>query len=266
MARPIIALLTDFGLHDHYVGSMKGAILGIAPDAAIVDITHDVAAHDIHAGSVVLAASYLDFPAGTVFVTVIDPGVGSARRGIAVEAGGYGFVGPDNGTFSGVFARTPPDRAVELTSRDYARPEISRTFEGRDRFAPAGAWLASGVPLERLGQPIGHDSLTRVTFPAPTIGPAEIGGEIVRVDRFGNLITNVDRRVFDVLSAGRPMIVHAAARAIPTVRTYSDVPRGALCALFGGTHHLEIAANTASAAALLGIGAGARVVISPARD
>ncbi|HEX4346908.1 MAG TPA: SAM-dependent chlorinase/fluorinase [Vicinamibacterales bacterium] len=266
MSRPIIALLTDFGLRDHYVGSMKGAMLSICADAALVDITHDVPAHDVRAGSAVLAAAYLDFPPGTVFAVVVDPGVGSSRRGIAIEAGRYRFVGPDNGVFSAVLARTPPDRVVELTSADYAKPEISRTFEGRDRFAPAAAWLATGVPIERLGDAVAIGTLTKLVLAVPTITQADIAGEVVRVDRFGNLITNVDRRVFDALSGGRPMTVHAAGRAIPVVHTYADVPGGSLCSVFGSTHHLEIAVNTGSAAALLAIGAGARVVISPARD
>jgi hypothetical protein len=265
VARPIIALVTDFGLRDHYVGSMKGAILGICPEAAVVDITHEVPPHDIAAGSAALAAAYRDFPAGTVFVAVVDPGVGSARRAIAAEAGGYLFVGPDNGVFSGVFDRTPPRRIVELARGDYASADISRTFEGRDRFAPAAAWLATGVPLARLGPSLSLDRVERVPAPAPVLGETNIGGEVVHVDRFGNLITNVERRVFDALSASRPMIVEIGERTVPIVATYADVPEGAVCGLFGSTNHLEIAANRASAAALLGLGAGARVVISPAR-
>lgn len=266
MARSIIALLTDFGVRDHYVASMKAAILGICPDAAIVDVTHDIAPQDVRAGSAVLAAAYLDFPPDTIFVAVVDPGVGSARRAIAAEVGRHRFVGPDNGLFSGVFARTAPARVVELTSPEYAKPDISRTFEGRDRFAPAAAWLATGVPIERLGSAVAIDTLTRLTMAAPTLGSSDIGGEVARVDHFGNLITNVDRRVFDALAGDRPMIVRAGGRAIPVVRTYADVPAGALCAVFGSTRHLEIAVNTGNAAALLGMGVGARVVISPARD
>jgi S-adenosyl-L-methionine hydrolase (adenosine-forming) len=251
VARPIIALVTDFGLRDHYVGSVKGAILGICPEAAVVDITHELPAHDVHAGASALAAAYGDFPPGTVFVAVVDPGVGSERRGIAAAAGGFHFVGPDNGILSAALDRVPPRLIVELTSAEYARAEISRTFEGRDRFAPAAAWLATGVPLDA---------------PSPTTSASEIGGEVVRVDRFGNLITNVDRRVFDALSGARRMAVRIGEQTIPVVTTYADVPHGRLCSVFGSTNHLEIAANRASAASLLGVGAGARVVISPARD
>ena len=154
MARPIVALLTDFGTTDHYVGAMKGVVLGICPEAAVVDISHDVPAHDVLTAGLELAAAYRYFPAGTVFLAVVDPGVGSSRRGLAAEAGDYRFVAPDNGVLTAVFRETPPKRVVELTERRYARPTVSRTFEGRDRFAPGAAWLAKGVQLPALGRPL----------------------------------------------------------------------------------------------------------------
>ena len=143
MARPIIALLTDFGTPDHYAGTMKGVVLALCPDATLVDITHDIPPHDVLTAALELAACYKYFPAGTIFLVVVDPGVGSARRGLVAEAGDYRFVAPDNGVLT---ARLPassgPKRVVELTERRYARPTVSRTFEGRDRFAPAAGWLA----------------------------------------------------------------------------------------------------------------------------
>src|SRR5213594_1235919 len=156
MARPVIALLTDFGTRDHYAGTMKGVALGICPDATLVDISHEVPPHDVLAGALELAASYRYFPAGTIFLVVVDPGVGSSRRGIAADAGDVKFVAPDNGVLTVVFDETPPKRIVELTERRYARPTVSRTFEGRDRFAPAAAWLAKGIQLTALGRPIGE--------------------------------------------------------------------------------------------------------------
>src|SRR5580765_5321727 len=129
MGRPVIALLTDFGTRDHYAGTMKGVILGICPEATLVDITHDVAAHDVLEGALQLAASYRYFPAGTVFLAVVDPGVGSARRGIAADAGDYRFVAPDNGVLTEVLDARPPTRVVDLTEPKYARPTVSRTFE-----------------------------------------------------------------------------------------------------------------------------------------
>jgi len=133
MARPIVALLTDFGTRDHYAGTMKGVVLGLAPDASLVDITHDVPPHDVLTASLELAASYKYFPPGTIFLVVVDPGVGSARRGLVAEVGDYRFVAPDNGVLTAVFHDHKPKRVVELTERRYARPTVSKTFEGRDR-------------------------------------------------------------------------------------------------------------------------------------
>ncbi len=262
MVRPVIALLTDFGLRDHYVGAMKGVILGICPDVTLVDISHDVPPHDVVAGALELAASYRYFPAGTVFLVVVDPGVGSARRGIAAEAGDYRFVAPDNGVLGLVTDSHPPKRVVELSERRYAQPAVSRTFEGRDRFAPAAAWLAKGVDLGALGGDAGP--LHRLDVPKPAVESASgiVRGEVLRVDRFGNLITNIDRRTFDaaVMPGGRTVEVHVGGRQVRNVvSTYADARSGEVCALFGSTDHLEIAANGASAAVLLNLGRGAPV-------
>jgi S-adenosylmethionine hydrolase len=261
----VIALLTDFGVRDHYAGTMKGVILGICPTVTLVDISHDVPAHDVLAGALELAASYHYFPPGTIFLVVIDPGVGSARRGIAVEAGGYQFVAPDNGVLTVVADRVPPARSVELSDRRYAREPVSRTFEGRDRFAPAAAWLATGLDLAALGRPAG--ALQRLDVPQATVAPASrtVFGEVLRVDRFGNLITNIDRGAFDALGApserdGGALEIHVGAQLIrAVVSTYADVAGGEICALFGSSGHLEIAANGSSAAARLDLRRGAPV-------
>src|ERR1700704_1702359 len=180
MARPVIALLTDFGLRDHYAGTMKGVILGICADVTLVDISHDVPAHDVMAGALELAASYRYFPPGTIFLVVVDPGVGSTRHGIAAEAGDYRFVAPDNGVLTAVFDEHPPRRIVELTERRYARPTVSRTFEGRDRFAPAAAWLAKGIELAALGRPA--TAIHRLDIPKAVTGDDQIAGEVLRID------------------------------------------------------------------------------------
>jgi S-adenosylmethionine hydrolase len=264
MARPVIALLTDFGSRDHYAGTMKGVALGICPDATLIDITHDLPPHDVLAGALELAACYRYFPSSTIFLVVVDPGVGSARRGIAVEAGDYRFVAPDNGVLTVVFDETPPKRIVELTERRYARATVSRTFEGRDRFAPAAAWLAKGVELSALGRPAG--SVQRLELPQPLIEHDRIVGEVLRVDRFGNLVTNIDRQTFDKIAAAesRGMLeIHAGAHQIGrVVSTYADAGPGELCALFGSSEHLEIAANGSSAATVLDLGRGAPVQIA----
>ena len=138
--RPVIALLTDFGTGDHYAGTMKGVILGICPDATLVDITHDIPPHDVTAGALELAAAYKYFPAGTIFVAVVDPGVGSARRGLAVDTGDYRFVAPDNGVLTLVLRESPAKKIVELTERRYARPTVSRTFSRRRVWNPASSY------------------------------------------------------------------------------------------------------------------------------
>jgi S-adenosylmethionine hydrolase len=260
MARPVIALLTDFGTKDHYAGTMKGVALGICPDATLVDISHDLPAHDVLGAALELAAAYRYFPAGTIFLVVVDPGVGSSRRGIAAEAGDHKFVAPDNGVLSAVFDEHPPKRVVELTERKYARPTVSRTFEGRDRFAPAAAWLAKGIELPALGRSAG--AIHRLDIPKPEIGGDRIAGEVLRVDRFGNLITNIDRRAFDRV-AGGPLDIRIGAHLVSrVVSTYTDVGAGEVCALFGSTDQLEIAANGASAAARLDLGRGAPVHVA----
>lgn len=260
MARPVIALLSDFGSRDHYAGTMKGVVLNICPDATLVDITHDIAAHDVLGGALELAASYKYFPAGTIFLAVVDPGVGSARRGIAVDSGEFRFVAPDNGVLTAVLDEHAPRKAVELSERRYALPTVSRTFEGRDRFAPAAAWLAKGIALPALGRPAGP--IHRLDIPAAVADDERIVGDVLRVDRFGNLVTNIDRRTFEKL-AGGPLAIDVGGRPVSkVVSTYADAPAGEVVALFGSTDHLEVAANGASAAAVLGLARGARVTVS----
>jgi len=260
VARPIIALLTDFGTIDHYAGTMKGAALTICPDATLVDISHDVPPHDILAGALELQASFRFFPPGTVFLVVVDPGVGSTRRGIAAEAGDYRFVAPDNGVLSGVFEEVAPKRVVSLTERRYARPTISRTFEGRDRFAPAAAWLAKGAEMAALGSPV--RDYVRIEIPHATQDGDRIVGQVLRVDRFGNLVTNIPRPLVDRLTAGGPIDILAQGHAIGAlVETYAGAAPGAPCALFGSSECLEIALNGGDAAAHLGLAAGAVVEV-----
>jgi S-adenosylmethionine hydrolase len=255
--RPVIALLTDFGTRDHYVGTMKGVVLSICPDATFVDITHDVPPQDILGGALELGASYAYFPGGTIFVVVVDPGVGSARRGIAVHADKYLFVAPDNGVLTTVLDALDV-RAVELTESRYARPVISRTFEGRDRFAPAAAWLATGVPLSELGPPAG--TLVRLSVPRAEAVDDGISGEVLSIDRFGNLITNIDRPLFERCFANRSVDVRVGPHVVATlVSTYADAAPGVICALFGSSDRLEVAMNGGSAADALRVARGAPV-------
>ena len=263
MAQPVIALLSDFGLVDHYVGSMKGVALGICLEAALVDITHQIEPHDILTGAIELQASYRYFPAGTIFLAVVDPGVGAGRRGLAAEAGDYRFVAPDNGVLSGVFEVTPPKRVVELTERRYARPTVSRTFEGRDRFAPAAAWLAKGIQLTALGRPV--SSWETIAIPKAAVEADGIAGEVLRVDRFGNLVSNIGHDAFDHLAQSGTIQITAGEHNIEKlVQTYAEAEPGEVCALFGSTDHLEISVNGGSAAERLGLARGASVEVARA--
>ncbi len=258
VARPTVALLTDFGTRDHYAGALKGVVLSVCPDATLVDIGHDIPAHDVLAGALELAACYRYFPAGTIFLVVVDPGVGSARRGIAADIGEYRFVAPDNGVLSAVFQDSPPKKVVELTERKYSRPTVSRTFEGRDRFAPAAGFLAKGIALVSLGK--GIRDFHTIGIPRPAVTGGELAGEIMRVDRFGNLITNIDRKTFEQFANATAIAIFVAEREIPrVVATYTEAPVGELCALFGSTDHLEIAVNAGDAAARLHAARGGAV-------
>ena len=263
MARPLIALLTDFGTSDHYVGAMKGVMLTICPDASLVDISHDVPPHDVLTGALELAACYRYFPPGTVFLVVVDPGVGSPRYGLAAEAGEYRFVAPDNGVLTAVFAEVKPKRVVHLTERRYARATVSRTFEGRDRFAPAAAWLAKGVDCSTLGRPA--QQVHHLDVPVPAVVDGLLTGEVVRVDRFGNLVSNIERRQFDTFRQEAAIRIEAGPHEVGrVVNTYAEIEPDAVAALFGSTEHLEIALNGASAAERLGLGRGAAIRVSRA--
>ena len=261
--RPLIALVTDFGTRDHYAGTMKGVILGICPEATLVDITHDIPPNDVMAGALELAAAYKFFPAGTIFVAVVDPGVGSARRGFAADTGDYRFVAPDNGVLTQVLRETPAKKMVELTERRYARPTVSRTFEGRDRFAPAAAWLAKGIQLSALGRPIGD--VHRLDIPVPEERAGTVRGVVLRVDRFGNLVTNIDRRMVERLGQSGAITIDAGGTRIERlVATYAELPAAGVGALFGSTDHLELAAPSTSAADRLGLTRGAAVAVTRA--
>ncbi|HUR32194.1 MAG TPA: SAM-dependent chlorinase/fluorinase [Vicinamibacterales bacterium] len=256
MARPVLALLTDFGLADHYVAAMKGVILGVCRDAAIIDISHDIPPQDVLAGALELEAVVPCLPAGTVVVGVVDPGVGSERRGIAVQSGSLSFVGPDNGLFSFALRRTGPGRAVSLVSAGFGPDRVSRTFEGRDRFAPAAAWLARGTAIEALGPLV--DDLVQLPTLEPAVTGVGLDGQVVRIDRFGNLITNIREPQIAALAGCVSILV--AGRTIDGLSdTYAAAPPGGVCALIGSTSCLEISVNGGNAADLLGASRGTAV-------
>ena len=258
---PVIALLTDFGLQDHYVGAMKGAILTACPEATLVDVTHEVPAHDVAAGALALDASYRHFPAGTVFVAVVDPGVGSERRPIAVGAGRWLFVGPDNGLLTFVLEVHPAARVHLLANPLLFREPRSPVFHGRDLFGPAAARLARGLALEEVGPPVADP--VRMDQPPKTRTDAGWDGAVLHVDRFGNLTTNLLESDLTVLAGGalESLEVCLGAEVLPLVRSYSDVAAGRPCALVGSSGRLEIAVRRGRADALPGTAEGARVLV-----
>jgi S-adenosyl-L-methionine hydrolase (adenosine-forming) len=262
-ARPVIALLTDFGVTDHYVGAMKGAILTICPEAGIVDLVHDLAPHDIEGGAWCLAAAYRAFPPGTVFVAVVDPGVGSTRRALAIECNGQFFIGPDNGIFTYVLSEAGDYRMHVITNWALMRPQVSATFHGRDVFGPVAAHLVRGVPLDEIG-PLADSP---VMFPLHSMrqkGPGEWEATVVSVDRFGNLTTSLYERdlagmLVQAENDPTEVVVVVEGVVIPLVHAYSDVAEGEACALVGSTARLEIAVNLGNAAQVLRAGKGSAV-------
>lgn len=258
MARPIIALLTDFGLGDHYVGAMKAVIAGICPDAALIDITHDIPAHDVLAGALALEASAESFPPGTIVLAVVDPGVGTVRRGIAGSLGAWRIVGPDNGLWTLMARAYPVGEIVEITDRRFHREPVSRTFEGRDRFSPVAAWLARGTALAALGPPI--EGLTVIDVPEAVVTGDTIAGEVLHVDRFGTLVTSVRQSQLRGLGE-ETHVVDVGSQAVPLVTTYADVAEGDVCALVGSSGRLEIACNRGRARDVLQVDRGAAVAV-----
>ncbi|HEU4412601.1 MAG TPA: SAM-dependent chlorinase/fluorinase [Polyangiaceae bacterium] len=252
-----VTLLTDFGTRDPFVGLMKGVIVGLAPAARLVDLGHESDAFDVAAAAFWLARSYAYFPPGTVHLAVVDPGVGSARRAIAAVAGGHAFVGPDNGLLAGALAGAGPVEAVELDpSRAGRGGDLSATFHGRDLFAPAAARLAAGAALGELGRPLDPASLAPSPLPSPRREGGALAGEVVVVDRFGNLITNLEA---GARAAGSGARVEWAGGELRLVRTYAEAARGAPLALVNAFGVVEIAVREGSAAAAFGLGRGSPV-------
>ncbi len=241
--RPI-ALLTDFGTRDSYVGVMKGTIASVDAGIPVIDLTHDLPPQNLAAAWFCLLSAWEYFPPETVFVAVVDPGVGSQRRAIAIELDNKFLVGPDNGIFSGVLARSRPVAAIELTNRDAWRvANPSTTFHGRDIFAPVGARLATGMPLKELGNAIDPDTLVQFSLPEPVTSESEIVGCIQYIDRFGNCIANIPQDAI----AGQNWSVEVAGTRVSSGTTYSSAATGEAIALIGSHGWLEIAVNGGSA-------------------
>ncbi|MDB9528368.1 SAM-dependent chlorinase/fluorinase [Oscillatoria sp. CS-180] len=252
---PLITLLTDFGYQDGYVGVMKGVILSICSDVRLVDLSHAIPSQHIAAARFTLLNAYAYFPKETIHVVVVDPGVGTARRAIALQTP-YGYlIGPDNGVLSGVTDQVGILKAVSLTQSAYWRvPEPSRTFHGRDIFAPVAAHLAMGVSLSDLGEAIDPISVTRIDVPQPRKTENAIVGHVQHIDGFGNLITTIPERMAQHQHGGSRVMVGAVD--MPFGLTYGDVEIGHAIALIGSHGWVEIAVNGSSAQARLRLAIG----------
>jgi S-adenosylmethionine hydrolase len=254
---PVITLTTDFGSSDHFVGAMKGVILGIAPRATIVDITHEIAPFDLAEAGFVISQAWSYFPKRTIHVVVVDPGVGSSRRPILVEAGGHFFIAPDNGVLSMIYESTRPKVRV-ISNPKVMRAAVSRTFHGRDVFAPAAAHLARGLTPASFGKPIA-DCVRNFLHKPSQISRHDWAGAVLKVDRFGNLITNFHIDDFPDVKT-RPIELRAGFEHIHRLAlTYAETAIGEVFAIVGSSGYIEVAANQASASKTLGCGAGAPV-------
>lgn len=257
---PLITLLTDFGCQDNYVGVMKGVIAGICPEAKLIDLSHSIPPQDVAAARFALLSAYPYFPEGTIHLCVVDPGVGTNRRAIAIQTAKAFLVGPDNGVFSGVLDQEKDIRVVSLTQAQYWRTStLSATFHGRDLFAPVAAHLAMGVCLTSLGSEIAPDSLTRPVIPQPEVTEDQILGTIQYIDRFGNGITTIPAPTVEPLR----WQVQMETGIIPLAKTYSDVGLGEAIALVGSHGWVEIAVNGGSARLTLGLAIGDEIRLIP---
>ena len=238
----IITLTTDFGLRDPYVGIMKGVILSINPAARPVDITHHIRAGSIFQASNIIQEAYSFFPEGTIHVAVVDPGVGSLRRLLLVETDAYLFVGPDNGIFWPVITSPGSRKTIEITRKEYFLPHITHTFHGRDIFAPVAAHLSLGVPPAEMGRPL-NDPVP-LPVPKPRQSRESLSGQVIRVDHFGNLITNIRRQDLDRFAGQDPFVIHVGDLRVTGIRkTYADVRAGEPLAMIGSSGLMEIAVN-----------------------
>jgi S-adenosylmethionine hydrolase len=247
----IITLTTDFGLFDPYVGIMKGVILGIAPNVQLVDITHDIRSYDVLEAAFAIETTYRYFPEGTVHLAVVDPGVGSARRPIAAVSHGHRFIGPDNGVLSAIFE----NEVYHIENNSLFLNPVSRTFHGRDIFAPVAAHLARGIPVQSVGPRI--FDFVQEPLPKPSHNGRKLIGTVLRIDKFGNVITNLRR-----IDVGSEFTIRVAGLPITRLcRTFSQAEPGQFFAVEGSTGYIEIALNQGSAAERLGVARGAEIEV-----
>jgi S-adenosylmethionine hydrolase len=261
MRNPIITLLTDFGLKDPYVASMKGVILSINPQCTLVDITHQVSPYDIKEGAFILAQAYSTFPKGTIHLSVVDPGVGSPRKPILFVTKNYFFIGPDNGLFTFALKREKLKKVIALGKMEFFLPEVSPTFHGRDLFAPVAAHLSFGIAPESFGRVI--KSWNEISFPEPVLRQEKLIGEVVHIDTFGNLVCNIDYKNLLKFSKSRPFVIKIGKRTMRGLKKgYWEGKKNEPIALFGSGGFLEISVREGNAQRLLKAKKGDPIKIS----
>ena len=260
--RPIITLLTDFGWGDGHIGAMKGVILDINPDSRIVDLAHHIPPHDVMGAAFVLGQTYMFFPPGTIHVAVVDPGVGGARKPLVLKAGDYLFVGPDNGVFTLVLRQEEGVQAHELTEERFHLPRVSQTFHGRDIFAPAAAHLSLEVVPEEMGPAADIHTLTTLAIPDPVVEGEILVGEVIWVDHFGNLITNITQEALGAFAPDELIEIEIKGETVRGLKTsYEEGQAGEIIVLWGSAGYLEISLKERNLHRELGWGRGEKVRI-----
>jgi S-adenosylmethionine hydrolase len=270
IARPTITLLTDFGLEDEYVGVMKGVILSINAQANIVDITHHIARHRIRQAALVLNNSFPFFPEGSIHVVVVDPGVGGIRDIVCLKCKGHFFIAPNNGALSLVALDGHAAEAVAVTNGQFFLEPVSNTFHGRDIFAPVAAHLSMGIDISRFGRPLLPVDIHKLNIPTPSCSSGDrLEGEVVSVDHFGNLVTNIDVdtfRRFGAVEGSADLVIRVAGEEIRSVSgSYDAVPEGAPLAVFGSRNLLEISINQGDARSYFNVGVGQGLTLTRER-
>lgn len=263
MPNAIITLTTDYGTNDHLVGTLKGVILKINPEVSIVDITHNVAPFDLLDGALAIGAAYSYFPPRTIHVVVVDPGVGTDRRPLLVTAENQYFVAPDNGVLSAVYEREENVVVRHATAEHYFLQPVSNTFHGRDIFAPIAAWLSKGWQTASMGEPIAD--FKRFALPRPKTAEGVLKGIVMRVDAFGNLVTNFKREDLPEASPenGTLHLQVGNQQVSRLVATFAQGNAGEAIAYLGSSGYIEIGINKGNASRTLGIGRGTPVVLEP---
>ncbi len=261
MKNSIITLLTDFDTKDPYVASMKGVILNINPRCIVIDITHQVNPHDIQEGAFILANAYSFFPKGTIHLSVVDPGVGGTRKSILLVSQNYFFVGPDNGLFTLIAQREKVRQVVALTEKEYFLPKVSKTFHGRDLFAPVAAHLSLGIKPDAFGHKI--DSIKELGFQKPVLKNGKLSGEILHIDTFGNLVSNIDEETLFRFTKKQPFVIRAGRKTIRDLKKgYWEGKKGELIALLGSGGFLEVSVREGNAQKMLKVKRGDPIQIS----